>query len=161
MDAAPRWKGPLAQATAELRASFFQRSRDGLRAGIRRLCGLGEGLTPQGDDWLAGWLLALRLADPPDADGWGVEALGGIVLDAAVTRTTLLSRAFLACAAAGESSERWHQLLRSMAENPTNEREIQRSTRSVLSQGATSGAAMLQGFLDGLCLTAASRILRA
>ena len=30
------------------------------------LCGLGPGLTPAGDDWLAGWLLAARLAPETD-----------------------------------------------------------------------------------------------
>ena len=42
--------------------------RDGDQAAlahaVSELCGLGPGLTPAGDDWLAGWLLALHLACP-------------------------------------------------------------------------------------------------
>jgi hypothetical protein len=151
-NAAPRWEEPLEQATAAVRAAYVRRDRERLRTASGELCGLGEGLTPQGDDWLAGWLLALRLSDLPDDENWGAEALGAIVLDAATTRSTLLSRALLACAASGESSEGWHELLNCMAQTPADNREIHRSTHFVLAQGATSGAAMLQGFLAGLGL---------
>jgi hypothetical protein len=160
LDTAPRWEKPLERATAAVRAAYVRRDRDGLRVATGDLCGLGEGLTPQGDDWLAGWLLALRLTDSPHEENWDVEAIGEIVLDAAARRSTLLSLALLACAAAGESSESWHELLTCMARNPADEGEIHRSTRSVRAQGATSGAAMLQGFLAGLDPTGDSQMLQ-
>ena len=68
-----------------------------LQSAIRNLCGLGPGLTPAGDDWLAGWLLAQHLA--PNLTG--LNDLSDLVTDAATHRTTTLSRAFLSCAAAG------------------------------------------------------------
>ena len=48
-----------------------------LQSAIRNLCGLGPGLTPAGDDWLAGWLLAQHLA--PNLTG--LDDLSGLVTD--------------------------------------------------------------------------------
>jgi hypothetical protein len=156
----PRWGSALAGTTGAVCDALLRGDRLGLQSAIGSLCGLGEGLTPEGDDWLAGWLLALRLGDPRDKDGWDGGAPARLVLDAAAARSTLLSRSMLACAAAGEASERWHRLMGLMAQNSADEREIQRATRSVLAQGATSGAAMLRGFLAGLNPTGEPAALR-
>lgn len=144
------WESRLRQAVAEVLEARRRGNRDALRTAIRGLCGLGEGLTPQGDDWLAGWLLGMRLAEPMDGRSQAGESLGALVLDAATGRTTLLSQAFLVCAAAGEAAESWHLLLNEMARRPAEKFAIERATRRILSHGATSGAAMLEGFLAGL-----------
>ena len=131
------------------------------QSAIRNLIGLGPGLTPAGDDWLAGWLLGLRLEED-----WGVRSAADLVLTAAETRTTLLSRAFLACAAAGEMDANWHALLDALAGKPTTNLPIYpsthppiyqftnlpiyQSTLTILAHGATSGAAMLMGFVAGI-----------
>jgi Protein of unknown function (DUF2877) len=72
------------------------------------------------------------------------------VLDAASERTTVLSRAYLACAAAGEAPESWHLLVDQMAQDSVDERAVDGVTRRILSHGATSGRATLEGFLAGL-----------
>ncbi len=116
--------------------------RAALARAISALCGLGPGLTPAGDDWLAGWLLGLHLApDPPD--------LSGFILEIAGQRTTTLSRAFLECAAAGEADAGWHALLAALAGEPTDGRTAH-CARAILAHGSTSGAAMLAGFLAGV-----------
>jgi Protein of unknown function (DUF2877) len=148
-----RWDLRLRQVTEAVHDAHSRRDTDGFVAAVRDLCGLGEGLTPQGDDWLAGWLLGLRLVQPADQTGCAPGALGALVLEVAATRTTLLSRAFLECAAVGEAAEGWHLLLRQMARQPADEPSLHRATRTILSHGATSGAAMLEGFLAGLGLT--------
>jgi hypothetical protein len=108
------------------------------------LCGCGPGLTPAGDDWLAGWLLGLRgLGDVQGADNHGRS-----ILWMAARRSTSLSRAFLACAAAGEADATWHTLLSALAAGSCQ--QVETATRRILSHGATSGAAMLLGFLAGL-----------
>jgi hypothetical protein len=146
----PRWQGCLNQATeAVLRAQPLG-DRGALRAAAQELCGLGEGLTPQGDDWLAGWLLGLRLAGPVNASDRTPGPLGEMVLEVAIGRTTVLSQAFLACAAAGEAAESWHMLLSQMARDRADERAVEGATHTILAHGATSGAAMLEGFLAGL-----------
>jgi hypothetical protein len=121
---------------------------------IHALVGRGPGLTPAGDDWLAGWLLARRLA--PDLTG--LRNLSGLILSFATDRTTTLSRALLECAAAGEADESWHALLSALAVDPvadlpiyqSTSLPIYQSTQTVLSHGATSGAAMLLGFCAGV-----------
>jgi hypothetical protein len=75
------------------------------RAGV--LIGLGPGLTPSGDDLIAGALIALRAFLRPDA----AEQLGAWALPLAATRTGAISRAHLAAAAAGEGAEPLHRVL--------------------------------------------------
>ncbi len=129
----------VARAGQAVMAAYRGGDRDALAVAISALCGLGPGLTPAGDDWLAGWLLALHCS----------EDLRGLIAETAAARTTTLSRAFLACAAAGEADESWHDLLNALASESANQR-INESTHVVLAHGATSGAAMLMGFVAGI-----------
>jgi len=69
-----------------------------------RLAGAGEGLTPAGDDLLAGYAAGLVL--------WhGREEEARAIADAAAPRTTLLSATLLRHAARGELPEPAHTLL--------------------------------------------------
>jgi hypothetical protein len=72
-----------------------------------QLIGLGPGLTPSGDDFLGGVLVALRLAGRRmQAEGlwrWLAPRLAG--------RTSAISAAHLAAAAAGEAHEALHEVL--------------------------------------------------
>lgn len=104
-------------------------------AHLDRLLGRGPGLTPLGDDVLAGWFAARHAAGRPDP-----------VLAAAVRRrlavTTLLSATLLDCALQGEALP---QLGAWLAE-PNDA-----TTEALLAVGATSGAGLLTG--AGLALT--------
>ena len=104
-----------------------------------RLAGLGWGLTPAGDDWLAG-LLAWAWLAHPDA-----QAVGAAVVRAAAPRTSTLSAAFLLCAAHGECDAAWQNLLAALASGRLS--SLAAATRAVLAHGATSGADRLAGFL--------------
>jgi hypothetical protein len=75
--------------------------------GILGLLGLGPGLTPSGDDYLAGAMIALRAIGRGDR----ADALAKLVLGAAAERTSRLSAAHLACAAAGEGAGALHDAL--------------------------------------------------
>jgi hypothetical protein len=72
-----------------------------------QLIGLGPGLTPSGDDYLGGMLVALRVAGRGvQADGlwrWLQPRLNG--------RTSAISAAHLTAAAAGEAHEALHDVL--------------------------------------------------
>jgi hypothetical protein len=136
-------------------------------AAIRALVGLGPGLTPAGDDWLAGWLLAQRIsrdlrepsteitaenAEDAEKKAKSCASLAPFevrLLLFAADRTTTLSRALLSCAAAGEADAGWHALLSALAEEPMANLPIYQSTATILSHGATSGASMLLGFCAG------------
>lgn len=133
------------QLAASLLHSYRQGDLDQIAACAGRLAGLGPGLTPAGDDWLAGWLVGLHAAaalakgNPPLPP----EAVGQAVLASA--RTTRLSLAFLQAAADGAAAEPWHALLATLpaaAPGP-----LQKAAAAIIRTGATSGADMLAGFL--------------
>ena len=120
---APVW----AAATDDMR-------RGDLAAVFRRLQGRGAGLTPSGDDVLAGALLvcAINPRRRPALDGLARSA-----------RTTRLSRAFLRWAAAGQSIEPAHALLDAAAADDLA--AMRAAARSLAQVGATSGKALVAG----------------
>ncbi|HER34159.1 MAG TPA: DUF2877 domain-containing protein [Halothiobacillaceae bacterium] len=105
----------------------------------RHLAGLGTGLTPAGDDLLAGFMLHAWLAHPRPAD------LCHDVVSAAALRTTTLAAAFLRAASRGECSAPWHALLHALVSDQSQ--AIADATHRVLAHGYTSGADTLAGFL--------------
>jgi hypothetical protein len=166
----PHVPGGRGEALASLRAGWAG-DEARLREGAAQLAGLGGGLTPAGDDFLCGAMLAawLFLSDP--------EAFCRVVVEAAAPRTTTLSAALLRAAGRGECSAAWHNLLGALAEEdrgevfppavsthlwergdepfpPTrwargNTGPLHVAIQSVLAHGATSGADTLAGFLWG------------
>ena len=71
------------------------------------LVGLGPGLTPSGDDYLGGVMVALRLA----GRGGQADALWRWLEPRLKQRTSAISAAHLAAAAAGEAHEALHEVL--------------------------------------------------
>lgn len=98
-------------------------------ADLDRLVGRGPGLTPLGDDVLAGWFTArAALGRPDDALAEGVRRRLGA--------TTLLSATLLDCAIRGEALP---QLTRWLGEPSAA------SAEALLAVGATSGAGLMAG----------------
>lgn len=114
-----------------------------LREGVAWLAGLGGGLTPAGDDFLCGIMLAAWLAHPDPA------AFCPVVVETATPRTTMLSAAFVRAAGRGECRAAWHRLLPALAAGDPE--AIAAAAQDVLEHGATSGADALTGFVTG-CL---------
>ena len=108
--------------------------RGDLAAAARRLQGRGAGLTPSGDDMLAGMLLVCAM--DPACRG----ALGRLARSA---RTTALSSAYLRWAAEGQSIQPAHTLLDAAADGDPN--AMGRAARSLAAVGATSGRALIAG----------------
>ena len=77
---------------------------------VSRLVGLGPGLTPSGDDYLGGIMLALHGLDRPEAVG----RLATLCLPLAASASNAISRAHLAAAAEGEGGAALHSLLNDM-----------------------------------------------
>ena len=67
---------------------------------VSALIGLGPGLTPSGDDWLGGVMIALHHFGRPDV----ARRLADAVLPIAARNTSVISAAYLRCAARGEGS---------------------------------------------------------
>ena len=134
----PAWRDLAVCAAPELAAVWEPVTHDLRRwdptAASRRLQGRGDGLTPSGDDVLAGILLVAAI-DPSRR-----RALAELAGNA---RTTRLSRAFLRWAAAGQSVQPAHTLLDAAASG--DQSGMRRAAASLAGAGATSGRALAAG----------------
>lgn len=81
---------------------------------VTGLIGLGPGLTPSGDDFLSGALVALRFLGYDDA----ADRLARAVLPAAHGRTGCIARAYLCCAARGMASQPLFDVLDHLVGHP-------------------------------------------
>lgn len=116
----------------------------------RDLSGLGPGLTPSGDDALAGLVLGLRAGR-----GTLPRPLQAAIALAVVGRTTDLAAARVQHAAAGHADEAVHNLLAALVSGPAE--NLDRATRALLAYGHSSGADTLVGLLAGLTLSMEQR----
>jgi Protein of unknown function (DUF2877) len=109
------------------------------------LVGLGDGLTPSGDDLLVGFSAAMRASAHPLAEHF---AAGCARL--APGRTTRVAEMFLEHAARGAYSERIHRLVTALADTE--------ALTTALRWGATSGADTLLGVVLGSYTTSGESI---
>jgi hypothetical protein len=103
-----------------------------------RLAGVGEGLTPAGDDLIIGVLHALWVTSPRPSRREEVA-------ERAAERTTTLSAAWLRAAAAGEAVQAWCELVRALAGG-----DPQPAISGVLAMGHSTGLHTLTGFVVGI-----------
>jgi hypothetical protein len=107
-----------------------------------KLVGLGPGLTPSGDDLLAGALAALRLLG---GDPAFTTALADHVSAVGARRTTALSATLLRLAGQGNvAAEAGHVIKALNGQGPLEE-----AARRLYAVGHTSGADLVQGLLIG------------
>ncbi len=133
-----------------LRASRKQNTT-AIEEAARGLAGLGPGLTPSGDDVLAGFASVMALLSPYAYRGDGPpEDIAEIISSAARPRTTTLSATLLAYAARGEVAEPLGNLLLALARPHEAFSEVLFAAERVLALGGTSGGDMLLGLLLGL-----------
>jgi hypothetical protein len=140
---------PVAGQSALAAAPYFRPANEGmelLRQGdfdgiARSLVGLGPGFTPAGDDALAGLLVTTiargRLA-PRD---WFIDP-------ETARRTSLMSLAFVQCAAAGQAISPVHDVL--MAGAAGEAAACREACAELASVGGTSGADIAFGMWVGL-----------
>src|SRR5712692_1787336 len=111
----------------------------------RYLCGRGAGLTPAGDDMLAGWMAIHWLLYGPTPH---VIAACQQILAVARQQTHLLSQCWLGYAAKGMVALPIKVLLDAITQE--DDRGLETATQKVLEMGATSGYDVIQGMLLGL-----------
>ncbi len=116
---------------------------DLIRHAVSRIAGYGPGLTPSGDDFLAGVMLALHISNVSHESNFLRTC--ETIYQSAAARTTKLSRAYLSSASQGQADERWHDFLYSMKEGKIE--DLDESLEPILAFGETSGLDMLSGFL--------------
>lgn len=130
----------LAGALAELPEDPMRRLAACDPAAVTGLMGFGSGLTPLGDDVLAGWLAAGVATRHP-----ALEALRSGVVRSARQRTTTLSATLLECAARGEGVPQFRSLLLAMATG--DPARVERAVDDLLDIGDTSGSGLVLGAL--------------
>lgn len=125
-----------ALANADLPSSLFA---------AKQLAGLGQGLTPSGDDFLMGALHAAWIIHPHEI----VSDIAQKIAETAAPLTTSLSAAWLRSAGRGEAGELWHQFFDALVSG--DEIRINESVENILAVGETSGADALAGFVGVFC----------
>jgi Protein of unknown function (DUF2877) len=138
---APTWVGPL-PPSASLTGAI---GADRLAGYAARFGGRGAGLTPAGDDLLAGLLLVASAAGPACTG----DALRAV---AASVHTNRIAAAFLHWAARGQCIEPAHDALGALAEHGADAQVPEAARLATI--GASSGEALLLGIRIGLGGTA-------
>jgi hypothetical protein len=126
-------------------AGVIQRGVDALFAGelcggVAALKGCGHGLTPSGDDFLAGVLIGLRVLESVRCESFAdaVKTIG----EAAIGEN-LFSNNFLEMARDGRVFERMQRLIVALLHGEAC--DVTRATAAVLAIGSSSGADMATG----------------
>ena len=114
-----------------------------------RLIGFGIGSTPSCDDFLAAYLVILKIADRlnPGRFPW-VPEFNQSIAHKAKNRTTLISATMLKHAADGKISQIHQQLIQTCLFNNTG--ELLHFADLVMKHGATSGGDFLLGLICAL-----------
>lgn len=107
----------------------------------RQLAGLGQGLTPAGDDFIVGAVLAAWIIHPPET----ARFLAGEITNIAASLTTSLSAAWLRSAGKGGAGVLWHNFFNALTTNDSSAIELR--ITELLSVGHTSGADAFAGFI--------------
>ena len=134
---------PWARAVAAACASDDVAS---LADAVRPLLGLGDGLTPSGDDFVGGVLFAQRLVSAGEANALDT-AVARIVADAA-SRTHPISARLLADLGAGEGWAPLHDLVAALAAQDAATAVT--AARQLTALGHSSGWSLHAGLLIGL-----------
>ncbi len=114
-------------------------SKGDLAGAARCLGGVGPGLTPAGDDCLAGILLIAGILGGQTA---------GLAVIAAAVATNEVARSFLYWAARGQSIESVHRFLTSAAQGDVESAAV--ALKELTSFGHSSGADLVMGLRLGL-----------
>ena len=126
----------VAPAPAELRPGLWALARGSWTDGVRALAGLGDGLTPAGDDALAGWAAWRWATGAPVA----VDAL-------AVERCSPIGLAYLECGVDGELPPFAQAVLQAIAAGDPAGAAAHAGHAGTW--GASSGAALVWGLAAG------------
>ena len=131
-----------------LSAALSERSGSALLRAAESLIGRGPGLTPEGDDYLAGALAATRtLGGALGCTDTGVmlDSIAGSLKRLASTRTTTFSASLINHAVDGQVAAPAGSLLRAL----TGRGDVTDSYRNLTHVGHTSGPALAAGMILG------------
>ncbi|MFA6584311.1 MAG: DUF2877 domain-containing protein [Elusimicrobiaceae bacterium] len=119
--------------TSSFDKALLARAREVSEGEIWGFKGLGQGLTPSGDDFITGYLSAMSLAPGARTEPVLERSLGA----------NLLSNTFLRCAARG----RYFAAMKNLITVSTEGGEIGPAVKQTVELGSTSGADTVAGFV--------------
>ncbi|WEQ51115.1 DUF2877 domain-containing protein [Komagataeibacter oboediens] len=138
---APASPSPEARALTRLfHAGLVSGNARDIATAAGRLAGLGRGLTPGGDDFLCGLMVAVWFSAPDPMQTCMP------ILTAVHGQTTSLSFAFLDAAAHGHVSDTWRDFLAPVSRGALRTEAL----KNVMAPGFSSGEDTLAGFIWGM-----------
>ncbi|MEI5989345.1 hypothetical protein A5881_000833 [Enterococcus termitis] len=111
-------------------------------SGLSFLLGRGLGLTPSGDDMVVGHLAARMLLK--EENSILIHLLTELLMGKSLT--TDISKHYLLCALSGRFSEPVLNLVKALTTN-SNEEQIEKAVKAIISVGHTSGVDLLAGLI--------------
>ncbi|WP_312422262.1 DUF2877 domain-containing protein [Anaerospora hongkongensis] len=133
------------RAKRMLTALREQNVDDAYQAG-RSLLGLGNGLTPSGDDFCAALVTVFHMSGSPFGEQH--RQLGQQLASAARQQTTFISQEMLELAASGQTRQNISAFLREFTSSSTN--SLMRAADKVMAAGCSSGTDWAAGLTAGL-----------
>lgn len=143
-DIGKSFQNRIQAAWLKIERGISERSADHCAQGARLAAGVGVGLTPAGDDFLLGVIVALwsGLREP--------KGLVDSIVAEAAPRTSRLSAAWLRAAGRLEVGQAWHGLIGALHKN--DKRSIVATGRRLLGIGHSSGRDGLTGFVAAVSI---------
>jgi len=127
-----------------LKSALSSRNKITILESLSNLLGCGEGLTPSGDDFICGFLLAAHMWEEVLFPGFSLQKITRKIVDVAKEKTTTLSANLIACAATGSADER---IIRCMNWLNSGGYPPALIMKELLSYGSSSGLETLAGML--------------
>ena len=114
----------------------------------KKLIGLGQGLTPSGDDFLVGLLLAFSISRK---DNFSEKEWGKQVVKESKKNTNIISYSAIKYAAIGKTRETIAVFIETLVQAQTDN-QVKQALSTVMKIGSSSGTEMAWGILNGLTL---------
>ena len=124
--------------------ALYSRNKVAVNESLSNLLGCGEGLTPSGDDFICGFLLAAHAWNEILFPGFALQKTIGKIVDVAQEKTTTLSANLIACAVSGSADER---IIRCINWLNSGRHTPMLIMEELLSYGSSSGLDTLGGML--------------
>lgn len=138
----------LKERTAALLEGFSTNDRSQNIQNANKLIGLGQGLTPSGDDFLVGLLLAFSTSEKNyfSKKEWGQE-----IVKVSKNNTNIISYSALKYAAIGQTRETISLFIEILVHAETDD-QVKQALSTVMKIGSSSGTEIAWGILNGLSL---------
>ncbi|MCP4214333.1 MAG: DUF2877 domain-containing protein [bacterium] len=135
--------------------AFCQRAKDAVTGifsenyleGVKKLKGIGCGLTPGGDDFISGLLVALNLVEWLEKTD--LQSVMEAIHDTAVG-TNLISNTFISQSRDGNLFHKFNTMIALIFSGREDKESIRQAAEQLAAVGETSGLDMSTGFLMGI-----------